>query len=230
VAWLHGDPRYSLVQVTNAVYPGYSGAAAVNARGLLVGIVQGELGSPETLLGADGSERRGGGAGIVIPVETLAPVLRRLQAEGRVRYGFLGVQTRSLSIESLSEQGEQVPLGALVENVVRGSPAAAGGLRSGDLIVAFEGDRVEYPGQLARWVAGTDPGTSVELVWVRDEVRQSARFTLIEAPPGTATLAGPAPRAQAQGPAVADKIQELEQQILRLSHELEQLKKQTVRR
>src|SRR5262249_15371752 len=201
------------------VYPGHSGAAALDAEGRLVGIVQGELGSPDAGLGTDRSDRRGGGVGIVVPVETLGPVVSQLRAEGRVRYGFLGVQTRSLSIESVTEKGQEVPLGALVENVLPESPAARAGLKPGDLIVAFEGERVEYPGQLARWVAGSAPGSTIELVWVRDEGRQSGRLTLANAPADYAWGA-PTPAVRP----MATKIQELEQEIQRLSRELQELK------
>ena len=57
-------------------------------------------------------------------------------------------------------------------------PAARAGLKTGDLIVAYERERVEYPEQLARWVAATRPGASVELVWVRDEVGHNGRAQL----------------------------------------------------
>src|SRR5262249_19776363 len=60
--------------------------------------------------------------------------------------------------------------------------AARLGLRKGDLIVAFNGERVEYPEQLARWVAVAGPGAEVSLVWVRDELKQVGRTRLDEAP------------------------------------------------
>jgi serine protease Do len=220
----HRDPRHPLLQITNPVFPGNSGAAALNARGELVGIVQGELGSPDGGLGGDRAERRQAGAGVVLPVETLAPVLVQLRGQGYVRHGFLGLQTRALSVDGDGEQGERVPLGALVENVVPESPAAQGGLRAGDLVVAFEGERVEYPGQLARWVAATAPGASVELVWVRNETRQSGRFALADSPARYARWSQPARPA---GAPMAGRIEELERQIRRLTRELEQLKSQT---
>jgi len=55
-------------------------------------------------------------------------------------------------------------------------------LKKGDLIVAFNGERVEYPEQLARWVAVAGPGAEVSLVWVRDEIKQEGHVKLDEAP------------------------------------------------
>ncbi len=222
----HPDLRHVLLQITNRVYPGNSGAPALNAQGQLVGIVQGELG-PELRQGRDTPDPRTQGAGLVLPIETFAPVVSDLRARGRVRHGFLGVQTRALSIESVSQRGEQVPLGALVEHVIDRSPAAGGGLKPGDLVVGFEGERVEYPDQLARWVASTPPGTVVELIWVRQETRRSARFALSEAP--DLYLAGLDAPDSSSG-ALTERIQALEQELRRLGRELDHLKNKSGRR
>ena len=76
----------------------------------------------------------------------------------------------------------EVGLGARVESVRPLGPAARAGLRPGDLIVAFDDERIEYPEQLARWVTETRPGTTVDLVWVRGEVRCTGRASLAESP------------------------------------------------
>jgi hypothetical protein len=54
--------------------------------------------------------------------------------------------------------------------------------RRGDLVVGFGDERVEYPEQLARWIAVAGPGAEVRVVWVRDEMRQEGRVRLEEAP------------------------------------------------
>src|SRR5207249_6927064 len=110
------------------------------------------------------------GTSFVLPTESLAPVYRMLRRLGHVPHGLLGVTTRAYSVESVSEQGARVPLGALVESVLPGGPAARAGLRRGDLIVGFDRERVESPDQLARWVAASPPNSAVELVWARHEL------------------------------------------------------------
>jgi serine protease Do len=221
VAFRYDEPRIPLLQLTNTVYPGNSGGAALNPRGELVGIVQGELASPEAAIGG-ADERRPGGMSFVLPVETVRPVYQSLRREGRVRHGYLGVSTTSASVMSVSEQGVEVPIGARIEAAAKGGPAERLGLKPGDLVVGFDRERVEYPTQLARWVAATAPGTEVELVWVRNEVQHTGRVALGEAreqqPVWSAEAVPAAPESR------GDRITELERQIQRLNRELQSLK------
>lgn len=176
------EPRTSLLQLTNAVYPGNSGGAAINTQGELVGLVQGELGAPEATGRGKDSERRPSGMSFVIPSEDIVPVFDAFQKEGRFRHGFFGVSTRNVFVDSDTEKGMRVPLGAMVESVAQGGPAARLGLVKGDLIVAFDGERVQYSEQLARWVAATRPGTVVNIVWAHDELQRSGKVALGESP------------------------------------------------
>jgi C-terminal processing protease CtpA/Prc len=113
-----------------------------------------------------------------------------------------------------------VPIGAQVESVVAGGPAARAGIRRGDLIVAFEGERVEFPEQLARWVTATPPGTAVTLVWVRSDEEQSGRITLAESPSAVPEWAMQTPDAGGDQTRVAD----LQRRIRELNRQLEKLK------
>jgi S1-C subfamily serine protease len=220
VAYRYREPHRSLLQLTNTVYPGNSGAAALNSRGELMGIVQGELSPPEPA-GGDPEERRPGSASFVLPVETVRPVYESLRQQGRVPHGFLGVRTRAASVETESG-GKKTPIGALVESVVAGGPAEVAGVRTGDLIVAFQRERVEYPEQLARWVAATRPGVVIELVWVRDETGHTGKATLGESPdPIPQWVLQDADVDPAQPPV---RVSELEREIRRLSDELERIK------
>lgn len=178
VEYVYREPRTSFLQLTNIVYPGNSGGAALDTRGELVGIVQGELGSPDPGLGG-GTDRRPSGASFVMPIQQVWPVYQSLKRDGRMRHGYLGVSTRAEVVRSEIDNAE-VPLGARVESVQAGGPAERVGLRRRDLIVGFERERVEYPEQLARWVAETPPKTVVTLVWVHGDERRSGRVSLAE--------------------------------------------------
>lgn len=224
IAYRHHEPRLSLLQLTNTVYPGYSGGAVLDARGQLVGIVQGELGPSKNDNGYD--SYRGSRNSFVLPIETVKPVVASLLSEGRVRHGYLGVSTRGATVESETEKGATIAIGAQVESVQPQGPAARLGLVKGDLIVAFERERVEYPEQLARWVAASRPGSVVDLVWVRDELRHSGRIALVESPEAVPTWAKLS-RAEGEPPA---KIADLEREIQRLNRELERLKDTSPRR
>lgn len=221
VAQRHSEPGQWLLQLTNTVYPGNSGAAALNIKGELAGLVQGELGSPD--LGGSPSERPGG-ASFAVPVETLRPVFESLKREGRVRHGYLGVTTLAASLESDFEGRPSTPIGALVEGIIGGGPAERVGLRPGDLIVAYDGERVETPEQLARWVLATPPGRAVTLVWVRRDTEHNGSVSLRESPERVPQWLAGGPDPQPDGPR---KIAELEREIRRLSHELGRLKDQS---
>ena len=221
VAFRERDPRFAMLQLTNVVYPGNSGGAALNAAGELVGIVQGDLGTPD-LGGSSELYRPPGGASFILPNESLRPVYETMHRMGRMPHGWLGVTTHVAEVESDTQVGLKVPLGAYVQGVVPGGPADRMGLRSGDLIVAFESERVEYPEQLARWVAASRPGSVIHLVWAHDLERRSGRVTLGESPEAAPAWAMSADAVPA--PAAAPRILEIERQIQRLNRELEQLK------
>lgn len=228
VSALYREPRLSLLQLTNTVAPGNSGGAAVNARGELIGVVQGELGTPELGIDSD-RERRPTGVTFVLPAEAVKRVWLAMRREGRVRHGYLGVTTSGATVPSSGEGGD-VPIGARVEKLVPGGPAAKLGLQRGDLIVAFEGERVEYPGQLARWVAATPPGTSVGFVWVRGELQKEGSVVLADSPDLAPAWASRVPegRAAPKTPAASPgRIAEAERHIRQLNHRLEKLKGQS---
>ncbi len=224
VAFRHRDPRLPLMQLTNVVYPGFSGAAVVNAKGELVGLMEGEL---DTQSQADllPGERVPAGVSFMLAVDDLRPVYLQLHREGRVHYGYLGVSTRAVSVASESQRGESVPLGVEVLDVTAGSPASRAGLRRGDLIVAFEGVRVEDPMQLGRWVTASPPGSAVKLVWVRDELRYEGRPVLTESQATLPEWASTGPLAAlSSGGSSVPRIAELERRIERMNRELARLR------
>src|SRR5207245_826343 len=153
----------------------------------------------------------------------VAPALEVMKREGRIPHGYLGVSTQAASVESDTEHGLKVPIGALVESVQPKGPAARLGLKRGDLIVGFDGERVEFPEQLAQWVAATPPGTQIHLVFVRDDAPLSGRTVLTESAdqsPNWALLASETDNATESALRIAD----LQRQIKRLNRQLERLK------
>jgi len=178
--WL--EPRLTLLQITNQVYPGNSGGAVLNSRGELVGLVQGELDSPRLANSEGDSDRRPGGVSFIIPLQEVRAVHAALRREGRVHLGWMGVSTRAGYVNSETQPELRVPLGAIVEATKPGGPADLAGVQVGDLIVAFDGERVEYPEQLARWVGAAPPGTTVRLVWAHKDMRREGRVTMGESP------------------------------------------------
>jgi serine protease Do len=139
------------------VNPGNSGGPLVDVRGALVGI------NTAIFSQTGGSV----GIGFAIPVNIAKDVLRQLRESGKVVRGYLGVAVAPVTPEARRAADLPTPKGAVVAEVVAGSPAAAAALKPGDVIVRFQGEELQDPRDLTRRVAATPPGTSVKLDVVR---------------------------------------------------------------
>jgi serine protease Do len=169
--FLGAGPYDDFIQTDASINPGNSGGPLVDARGALVGI--------NTAIFA----ARGGawvGIGFAIPVNLAKQVLPQLRENGRVVRGFLGVSVAPVDPEVARAAGLDARRGAVVVDVVSGSPAAQAGLRQGDVVVAVDGDPVHHPRDLTRRIAGSRPGTTVALHVARREARTDVEATLGE--------------------------------------------------
>jgi len=178
------QPLGSLLLLTNEVFPGYSGAPAINSKGELIGLVIGRLSEPP----ADWSE--GTTASFAVAADDLKTVLDHLERYGRVRRGFLGVRMAQGEVVDSSRPDDPFKIGVRVEEVLAGSPAAQAGLRPGDLIVGWNGETLQSPEDLMRRVEGRPPGTSAALVWVRADERFDGKL-VVGAKPDAELLASP---------------------------------------
>ncbi len=138
------SPYSDFLQTDAAINPGNSGGALINTQGELIGI--------NTLI----FSRSGGSSGIgfAIPVETALAVLEDLLDDGLVRRGWLGI-----------ELGASLPTGQglRVNRVLQGGPAYRAGLRSGDLLLAVDGEPSTNATQASQQIAAADPGSQVVL-------------------------------------------------------------------
>jgi serine protease Do len=146
------------IQTDAAINPGNSGGALVNLRGELIGI--------NTAI----FTRSGGymGIGFAIPSNMAKGVARSLEAHGKVVRGWLGVSIQDLSPD-LAKQFETTDTkGALVTDVVEGSPAQDARFQRGDIIREFDGRQVENSNKLRAYVAETPPETTVDVGILRE--------------------------------------------------------------
>jgi len=138
------------IQTDVAINPGNSGGPLINMRGEVVGI------------NSQIYSRSGGFMGIsfAIPIDEAVQVSTQLRASGRVQRGRLGVGIGDVSKEVAESLGLGKPQGALVSNVEAGSPADKAGIEAGDIILKFDGKKIEKSSDLPRAVGGTKPGTA----------------------------------------------------------------------
>jgi S1-C subfamily serine protease len=178
------------IQTDAAINPGNSGGPLLNAHGRVLGI------------NAQIKSQSGGGEGVgfAIPVDAVSRSLRELRANGKVGYGYLGVQTLSLWPQLAERLDLDVDDGALIQDIESDSPAEKAGLREGDdeigfqatrvriggdVIVAVDGRRLSRSDDLADEISAMTAGDEVELELVRDGQHKTVRVRLGERPRGS---------------------------------------------
>ncbi len=162
-----GVARYeSLIQTDAAINPGNSGGPLVNLNCEVIAINTAIVG-------------RGGnvGIGFAIPVNMIRDVLDDLIAGRQVVRGYLGVYPSDLTPEIAEASGYEGKGGALVNEVVEGSPAEAAGMKARDIIVEYGGEKVDDADELRRLAAATDPGETVEVKVWRDGEQHTLSVT-----------------------------------------------------
>ena len=148
-------PYDDFIQTDASINPGNSGGPLFNMQGEVIGI--------NTAIVAQGQ-----GIGFAIPVNMAKQIIPQLRDEGRVTRGWLGVTVQALNKELADSFGLDSTHGALVNEVIEDSPADKAGLKRGDIIVEYDGTRVDELNDLPRLVAATPVGETVRVKVFRD--------------------------------------------------------------
>ena len=161
-------PYDDFLQIDAPVNRGNSGGPTFNANGDVVG-VNTAIYSP-----SGGSV----GIGFAIPAEVARDVIASLKDKGAVARGWIGVQIQPVTDEIADTMGLRSAKGALVAETQPNSPALAAGLRSGDVITAVNGDKIESPRELSRRIAAMGPEAKVELTYLREGAEKATSLKL----------------------------------------------------
>lgn len=155
---INPDGFEDFIQTDASINPGNSGGALVNLRGELIGINTAIL------------SRSGGniGIGFAIPVNMAKSVMDQLIKFGTVKRGLLGVNIYTLTPDIAQSLGLKDTNGALVSQVVDGSPAEKAGIRAGDVITAINGATVKSNTELRNAIGLLRIGDTVDIGIVRD--------------------------------------------------------------
>lgn len=148
-------PYDDFIQTDASINPGNSGGPLFNLKGEVVGI--------NTAIVSGGQ-----GIGFAIPINAAKLLLPQLKAKGRVVRGWLGVVIQKVTPELAKSFGIKESEGALVSDVIEDSPASRADIRRGDVIVSFDGHKINEMDQLPRMVAGTEIGRKARIGLVRD--------------------------------------------------------------
>ncbi len=158
------------IQTDAAINFGNSGGPLINTRGEVVGI-------------NSAISRQASSIGFAVPINQAKVILPQLKATGGVSRGYIGVALRDVDPDL------QLPLklvgtvGALVQDVTAGSPAARAGLKPYDVIIAVDGRDVLTNDQFIREIASREPGSTTRLEVLRDGRPREAIVKLAERSP-----------------------------------------------
>jgi S1-C subfamily serine protease len=147
------------IQTDAPLNPGNSGGALANSRGEVVGINTATVGA-------------GGGVGFAIPIEIVRKVADQIIQTGRAQLAFIGIAGDNLTIGR----------GARIREVVSGGPADDAGLRPDDVVVEFDGKKVESMDDLVSMLIDKDVDDVVRVTYERDGKRQDASVKLAARP------------------------------------------------
>lgn len=158
---LPNESMVSFIQTDVAVNPGNSGSPLINMAGEVVGM--------NSMI----YSRTGGymGVSFAIPIEAAMEVAKQLQERGKVTRGRLGVVTQALDGDLAQAFGLNSTEGVLISAVEQNGPAARAGLKSGDVVLEYDGKPITDSIQLPRLVAGSRPGSSAHMTIWRAGIR-----------------------------------------------------------
>jgi serine protease Do len=148
-------PYDDFIQTDAPINPGNSGGPLFNMKGEVVGI--------NTAIVPNGQ-----GIGFAIPVSVAKPLIPQLISKGEVTRGYIGVSIQAITPELAKAMNLKEAKGALVSDVVPGSPADKGGMKQGDVIIAFNQKNIDGPRDLSSWVAQTAVGQEAKVIILRD--------------------------------------------------------------
>jgi len=150
----------NFIQTDAAINPGNSGGALLNMDGDLIGI--------NTAIATGGYEKANRGVGFAIPSNMASKIMNDLIQKGYVVRAWLGVFIQELDDATARALNLNIRDGALISDVIEDSPAKKSGIKEGDLIIYFDGEKVKNPSNLKNLVSSTAPGTKSKVTLIRE--------------------------------------------------------------
>jgi serine protease Do len=175
---LPSESYVPFIQTDAAVNPGNSGGPLFDASGRVIGI------------NSQIYSRTGGfmGLSFAIPIDVAMEVAHQLKTTGKVARGWLGVTVQAVNQELARSFDMPQPRGALVAEAKPGTPAANAGIRTGDVILSYNGMPVPDSGDLAPLVGRTRPGTRVPITVLRAGAERRIEATVGELPDASGAI------------------------------------------
>ncbi|MGO7537739.1 DegQ family serine endoprotease [Rhizobium ruizarguesonis] len=207
---LHSGPYDDFIQIDAPINHGNSGGPLVDRNGNVVGI-------NTAIYSPNGGSV---GVGFAIPSDEAKAIVAKLQKDGSIDHGYLGVQIQPVTRDVADAVGLDRTGGALVAAVTDDTPAAHAGLKPGDIITSVGSESVKTPKDLSRLVADLSPGAKKSLSVWRDGKTIDLNVTVGTNEEGQKQAAAESPDAQDQssgqpslGIGLADLTPDVRQQL-----------------
>jgi serine protease Do len=156
------------IQIDAPINRGNSGGPTFDLKGRVVGV-------NTAIFSTTGGSM---GIGFAIPAKTAKETVSQLIKNGSVTRGWLGVSIQDVNTEIAAALGRKVAKGSLISEVLDGTPAAKAGLRSGDLLLAVNGQEIADSRELTRAVSALAPGAKANIKIFRDGAEKTVPVTL----------------------------------------------------
>lgn len=160
-----GGPYDDYIQTDASINPGNSGGPLFDTNGDVIGI--------NTAIVPQGQ-----GLGFAIPINLVKEVLAELSKNGKITRGWMGIEYSDVTPEVAQQNGLTEPTGALLTKIVPGDPADKAGLKPGDIILEFDGKKIESAHVLPSLIAKKAPGSKVNVLFLRGGKRFEFSVTL----------------------------------------------------
>jgi serine protease Do len=171
-------PYDDFIQTDASINPGNSGGPLFNMAGEVVGI-------NTAIFSQSGGNI---GIGFALPVNLVKNLVPELETKGSVTRGWLGVSVQSVSPDLARSFNLDKEQGALVGDVTSQGPAEKAGIKRGDVIVSYDGKKIQDTSSLPSLVAATPVGKTVAVEVMRDGEMQSVNVTIAKLNEQTAAL------------------------------------------
>ena len=146
------------IQTDASINPGNSGGALVNLRGELVGI-------NTAIFSQSGASH---GIGFAIPINLALRIAEQILETGEVKRGFLGVSIQDISPSLAEAFGLDKKNGALINKVLKDSPADKAGLQPGDVVISIDGKKVRNANDVRNRIGLLPVGEKIQFKLLRD--------------------------------------------------------------
>ena len=189
---MNGKREDGFMQMSANVSPGNSGGPILNTRGEVVGLVSAKMTEPSYINSVEIFKSATGGVSVspsqldlptsgvslAIPVNDIKQKANYIIKYGTIKKGYLGVYLGDLDENQLKEY--KLESGVIVNQVAQDTPADQAGLQDGDIIVLYNGKKVENSEQLSKLIKQTRPETQITLQILRDNAKKDIKVTMGE--------------------------------------------------